>query len=292
MYGSKVHRPHVQDGMKRLFDPRKHHLSVWTWISDPYVPRPSSFSPPSVAPETAGSTPLHYAASIGLHDVAAFLIDEHLQDVNARDYNRGETPLHVASREGHAVVAQLLLENGADVEALGEHQRTPLHLASMYGRVEVAQVLLKHGAEVDKTDFRKVGSHPISNNGAPFHCSMSGIPSREVSITFIKFTPLGLALDGGRGDVARVLLEHGANRSICREVVRTKEIERNAFYRGSKRQVGFSRSYSPIALYIILVCIYLFVPHFYPKLIVSRIQRWPIINTMYIIIVSLYHLLF
>ena len=138
---------HVQDGMKRLFDPRKHHLSAWVSISDPYVE-----SRPSVALETAKPTPLHYAASIGMHDVAAFLIDEHLQDVNARRYRR-ETPLHAASREGHAVVAQLLLENGADVMAKSELVRTPLHLASMYGHAEVARILLKHGAKVDTKDL-------------------------------------------------------------------------------------------------------------------------------------------
>ena len=29
----------VQDGMKRLFDPSKSHLSVWVWIYDPEAPR-------------------------------------------------------------------------------------------------------------------------------------------------------------------------------------------------------------------------------------------------------------
>ena len=123
----------VQDGMKRLFDPRKHHFSVWDGIRIQYIPLHARL-PSSVAPELAGWTPLHYAASFGLHDVAAFLIDNHLEDVNALDRSRMDTPLHAASREGDAVVAQLLLENGADVMAKGEHERTPLYLASMYGR--------------------------------------------------------------------------------------------------------------------------------------------------------------
>ena len=81
---------HVQDEMNRLFDPRKHHLSIWVWISDPYVTsyyRSRSFVPY----EKAGSTPLHYAASIGLHDVAAFPIGEQLQDMDAFDYKMRET---------------------------------------------------------------------------------------------------------------------------------------------------------------------------------------------------------
>ena len=193
---------HVQDGMKRMFDPRKHHLSVWVWISDPYV-RSYDQSRPFVAPETTSSTPLHYAASIGLHVVAAFLIDEHPQDINYLDRNRAETPLHAASREGHAAVAQLLLENGADLMAKTEHERTPLHLASMYGRVDVARVLLKHRVEVDTKDHRTTTLH---------------LSSRQVLISVVRFTPLGLALDAGHGDFARLLLEHGADRSVCSEV--------------------------------------------------------------------------
>jgi hypothetical protein len=74
------------------------------------------------------------------HVLVAFLIDECLHDVNPWHPDTKETPLHAASHEGHAVVAQLLLENGAYVVPKSEHERTPLHLASMYGHVEVARV--------------------------------------------------------------------------------------------------------------------------------------------------------
>jgi len=192
---------HVQDGMKRLFDPRKHHLSIWVWISDPYV-HSYDRSRPFVAPETTRSTPLHYAASIGLYDVAASLIDEHLHDINAQDPDTKETPLHAASREGHAFVARLFLENGADVMAKSEHERTPLHLASMYGHVEVARVLLKHGAVANAKDQHTTHSRLM------------------MLITVVRSTSLGLALDAGHGDVARVLVEHGADKSIGTEVER------------------------------------------------------------------------
>ena len=206
---------YVQDGMKRLFDPRKHHFLVWTWISHPYDFAGIPLLPKSVVPETARSTPLYYAASIGLHDVAAFLIDEHLQDINSMDNNRTETPLHAASREGHAVVAQVLLENGANVMARSAGERTPLHFASEYGHVEVARVLLKHGAEVDTKDrycsWSKIGSNDPYN--APFSRGRQG-----TLYTYTISTPLALAWKAGHDDVARVLLEHGADRSIRTEV--------------------------------------------------------------------------
>ena len=156
---------------------------------------------------------MHYAASIGQHDVAAFLIDEYSQNVNAWDPDTKETLFHAASREGHAVVAQLLLENGADVMAKSEHERTALHLASMHGRVEVARVLLKHGAEVDIKDRRTSHIHP----GSPSYRQFSR-GRRGMSTTVVKSTPLSLALDTGYGDVAQVLLEHGTDRNIHTEV--------------------------------------------------------------------------
>ena len=202
---------HVQEGMNRLFDPRKHHFLVWIWISDPYVHSDRS---PFSAHRHASATPLHYAASIGLHDVAAFLIDEHLQDVNARDDSCwGEKPLHAASREGHAVVAQLLLENGADIMNTGEDGRTPLHFASKYGHAEVARVLLKYGAEVDAKDRRAYNPQPGSRYNRQFSRGR-----RELLIITYRSTPLRLALYAGHSDVARVLLEHGADRSIDTEV--------------------------------------------------------------------------
>ncbi len=211
---------HVQDDLNRLFDPRKHHLSVWVWIRDPYI-RSYHQSRPLVAPETTRSTPLHYAASIGLHGVAAFLIDEHLQDINAFDHKMQETPLHAASREGHAVVAQLLLENGANVMAKGEHERTPLHLASECGRVEVARVLLEHGARVnvkDRLTFQPcatgMGRRPLPLNLNP----LNSIEIRGQDLIHRRCTPLQLASSGRHSDVARVLLEHGAERSIDPEV--------------------------------------------------------------------------
>ena len=166
----------VQDGMERLFDPNSSHLSVWVSIYDPEKPWRTRYE----RPERARTTPLHYAAFCGLHDVAAFLIVEHSQDVNARGFDDAETPLHVASRRGHSDIARLLLEHGADANAHDGYKRNPLHLPSGTGLLDVARVLLDHGAD------------PNGQNGD-------------------KNTPLHRASRNGHVDVARVLLDHGAD---------------------------------------------------------------------------------
>ena len=167
----------VEDGMKRLFDPSRSHLSVWTWIYDPdptYLPDGRS-----ERPEEARGTPLHYAAVCGMHDVAVFLVIEHSQNVNGWGFNK-ETPLHVALRCGHASIAQLLLVHGADARAQDGTKRTPLLLASQGGHVEVARALLERGADTEARDT-------------------SG------------WSPLERASNGGHAELVRVLLEHGAD---------------------------------------------------------------------------------
>src|SRR6267154_3581958 len=96
----------VQDGMKRLFDPSKSHLSVWDWIYDLHPDNPRLRSDRYKHPAEARATPLHYAAVYDMHDIATFLIVEHSQDVNAVGFYRRETPLHVSSRQGHVETAR------------------------------------------------------------------------------------------------------------------------------------------------------------------------------------------
>ena len=168
----------VQDGIKRLFDPSKSHLSVWTWMTDPKTSSRGFLD--SESPDQARATPLHYAACCGMHDVVKFLIVEHSQDVNARGFNSGETPLHVATECRHADIAQLLLEHGADANAQDMYERTPLLMASENGLGEIARVLLKHGADTE-----------LGKNGGQ--------------------SPLELASTRGHVEVVRVLLEHGAD---------------------------------------------------------------------------------
>jgi hypothetical protein len=134
----------VEDGMKQLFDPSKPHLTVCIWIHNPEHPwqdyRDERPSP------TPGS-PLHYAAFWGLHSIVHFLVVEFSQDVRSRSFTDDTTPLHLASGNGHKLVACFLLERGADVSAQDKYGRTPLHLALRWRHVNVAHILIERGAD-------------------------------------------------------------------------------------------------------------------------------------------------
>lgn len=67
-------------------------------------------------------TPLHWAAAKGNEDVAELLIGQGA-DVNAKD-EKGRTPLHYIDDKD---TAELLIAKGADVSAKGKYGNTPLH---------------------------------------------------------------------------------------------------------------------------------------------------------------------
>ena len=78
-------------------------------------------------------------------------------DVNARTRITNKTPLHFATDQlfgddDEAVsVIQALLDAGADVNAPNENNWMPLHFASDFGNANAAQVLINNGANVNTT---------------------------------------------------------------------------------------------------------------------------------------------
>ena len=83
-----------------------------------------------------------------MHDIAAFLIAEHSQYVNAWGFH-GETPLRVSSCLGHVEVSPVLLEHGANAEVKDNDFYSPLEQVALGRNVELAQPLLEHGAKVN-----------------------------------------------------------------------------------------------------------------------------------------------
>ena len=93
-----------------------------------------------------------------------------------------QTELHKAVSRGDAVLARLLLEQGADPNARDDLGYTPLHEAALTRSVESARLLLAHGARPNVRD--RYGFTPLSN-------------AREI---------------GTNRDVVQLLLEYGAVR--------------------------------------------------------------------------------
>jgi ankyrin repeat protein len=96
-----------------------------------------------------GFTALHYAAYFDGPEAARVLI-EHGADVEAISTNEEfapqARPLHSAVAAGRGDVVEVLLHAGADPNARQHGGFTPLMAAEQTGNLELAEVLIRHGA--------------------------------------------------------------------------------------------------------------------------------------------------
>jgi ankyrin repeat protein len=102
---------------------------------------------------SGGQTPLHIAAGLFLHGLAAVLLVKGA-DVDARD-QRGRTALMNAAKVGDTKTVAQLLKHGADPNASTTRFRwTALMWASRYGRTGVIKQLLDAGADPSLLDLK------------------------------------------------------------------------------------------------------------------------------------------
>merc|ERR1711963_684537 len=96
-----------------------------------------------------GETPLHRAAMKNSIGVANLLL-ENSANVDSTD-NFGGTALHKAAWENSVAVASLLIENSADVDRADNRGQTALHKAVYVNSVGVAKVLIENSADLNAT---------------------------------------------------------------------------------------------------------------------------------------------
>lgn len=82
-------------------------------------------------------------------------------DANAREPQNKTPLLTLAALMGHADIAELLIENGAAVNALGGDGGTALHAAAFLGRADAAKVLLDNGADATIRDNNGSSPHEV-----------------------------------------------------------------------------------------------------------------------------------
>uniref|UniRef100_A0A8C6P4D2 Ankyrin repeat and death domain containing 1B n=1 Tax=Nothobranchius furzeri TaxID=105023 RepID=A0A8C6P4D2_NOTFU len=133
--------------------------------------------------------PFALAAEHGCVQMLNTLMEPHNM-ATMKPNKRGDTPLHLAARNGHLDAVQLLLQNMENVtcnvteNVCFQHLNAPLHLAVKNSHLPVIHSLLAAGCNINVTDKTSQ-------------------------------TALHLAAESGRTEVVEMLLKAGMNLTLC-----------------------------------------------------------------------------
>ena len=180
-----------------------------------------------------GATPLWAASLNGSIAMAGRLLDAGANP-NAALLS-GETPLMAASRAGRADVVERLLKKGADPNARGSRGQTALMWAVAQQHRNAVKVLLSGGADIHARTERRSQMVAVPPHGLPEYNRMiaqggetalmfaSRIGDAETAALLVAaganvndedaagVSATTLAAFSGHGEIARLLLDHGAS---------------------------------------------------------------------------------
>ncbi|MEZ4317480.1 MAG: ankyrin repeat domain-containing protein [Myxococcota bacterium] len=131
-----------------------------------------------LTPEREPPTTVFEAADVGDVDALRAMLDERPERIGLRDES-GWTPLHHACYRDHVEVVVLLLERGADANAVAVGECVPIHMAATEGSAATIDALAAGGADLNIPD--------------------------DTGVTALHYAALP-----GRLDVVEALIRHGA----------------------------------------------------------------------------------
>ncbi|KAJ8121796.1 hypothetical protein ONZ43_g1841 [Nemania bipapillata] len=104
-----------------------------------------------------GFSPIHIAATVGDADsdeekkiraeILSVLIHQYHAKVNGPRLLNGSQPIHFAASQGTVESVRILLDAGADINAVNDAGRTPLHWAAERGKWDIVELLLDRGVD-------------------------------------------------------------------------------------------------------------------------------------------------
>lgn len=188
---------------------------------------------------------ISYASSFGLLDRVKYLVEVEKADVNEVEEEDGTTPLMKAAGNNKTEVVNYLIEQGALINVTDHKISSPLIAAAMNSNVEIMDILIAHGADlelrskkkamtvlawcaaesvIDSMEYLLLHGADLEARGEWGFTPLMVAIARE-SIASIAYLvekgavinvsgvdhPVMLAIEIGRLDIVKLLIEHGAD---------------------------------------------------------------------------------
>lgn len=159
------------------------------------------------------------AATSGDTDALAQALDEGASLSASGTAQYGSTALHLAAGGGHEAAVRLLLERGADPDAVSDEGLTPL----LHATPEVARLLIDAGADVNPEDTygsgTPLGNAVISDDLDYIRLLLdAGADPDAIVPVLSQQGPLHFAVTNGSADAIRLLLDAGADPNLADEL--------------------------------------------------------------------------
>ena len=145
------------------------------------------------------------AVQLGFAKLAARLIEKGA-NVEARERWMRRTPLMETARRGHVSTSLVLLDAGADINAINLYGRTPLMYASLKGHLPIVEILLEKNA-----DTERVGFYPIKYDYRMRYEHFIGDKvNYALAEPFADYMAVNMAAYNQHWDIVVLLVEKGA----------------------------------------------------------------------------------
>lgn len=161
--------------------------------------------------ENEGSTLLMKASWYGYFDIVKRLFIRGAK-INIKG-KLGMTALLYASMEGHTKIVEFLLDNGANIHHRNIYDETALLKAAF--KPDLIKLLIERGADVEAV--ADLGVPPLVWAAGDGHLEVvkilveNGANIERGTVKYPYITPLVVAVLGDRTDIAKYLLEQGAD---------------------------------------------------------------------------------
>ena len=155
-----------------------------------------------IATNLDGDTPLHLASQNGHFEVVEVLLRNNA-DANIRNASC-KTPLHIAAEMGYAEIVKAMIDHEGEVNAVDRNGDTALHLAASNGHSAVVNVLLNQTTEMDAQIRSQLAVNKVP--AGEFELSQHPIKNK----VDVGHTSHLIAPEGGNVEIADTLLSHSS----------------------------------------------------------------------------------